>query len=146
MLKTSIVLLGLAICLTSCSSFELVKGNYQVLNGGPTPQMLRPCSRPGPPPFEGTWDPSQDVIYTLEDRIHKIHRLRATQCCLIGERIDNVNKYFRYYVGIVVEGRRLVYITTGDESDVCDGGTCCWSAVYDPESGRFFDLQFNGVA
>jgi hypothetical protein len=30
--------------------------------------------------------------------------------------------------------------------DVCDGGDCFWSAVYDVLSGEFSDLQVNGIA
>jgi hypothetical protein len=30
--------------------------------------------------------------------------------------------------------------------DVCGGGDCFWSAVYDLLSGEFSDLQVNGIA
>ena len=28
--------------------------------------------------------------------------------------------------------------------DACDGGPCYWGALYDPETGRFSELAFNG--
>jgi hypothetical protein len=29
---------------------------------------------------------------------------------------------------------------------VCDGGLSAWGALYDPETRRFSELAFNGVA
>ena len=81
----------------------------------------------------------------MEAKLHKIHRLRANQCCILGERVGNVNDYDRLYLGIVVGGRRFVYINAGPPG-ICDGGSCCWGVLYDPATGRFFDLAFNGIA
>jgi hypothetical protein len=64
----------------------------------------------------------------------------------------------------VVGGRKLIYINAfcskpqdivvekgwsdwrKDPVEVCDGGDCFWGAVYDVLSGKFSDLQVNGVA
>jgi hypothetical protein len=78
--------------------------------------------------------------------------------------------YGREYGGIVVGGRKLIYINAFphrmvdfDGTDlaedwkhgnrwlhnavvVCDGGHGFWGAVYDPERKTFSDFAFNGVA
>ncbi len=62
----------------------------------------------------------------------------------------------RQYVGIEMDGRQLIYLNAfhlPDDADidpardairVCDGGAQFWGAVFDPASGSFSDVQFNG--
>jgi hypothetical protein len=93
----------------------------------------------------------------MERRFASLRRLRASRCCLIGARIKEPNDYRRQYFGIVVGGRRFIYINAEADFDreegpppddvvldVCDGGTS-WGALYDPATGRFSELAFNGV-
>lgn len=60
------------------------------------------------------------------------------------------------YVGIVVKGSKLNYINAfygGNSGNYwktkasvkCDGGTA-WGVLYDPGTGRFFDLTVNTIA
>ncbi len=113
------------------------------------------CSRTAPPDFEATWKPSQSEIDRLESQIGAIKRIKSTQCCILGWRIGDIHAYFRQYVGIVVQDRKLIYINAFRADSVgtkaaqtaevnCDGGDAYWGALYDPKTGRFFDLAVNG--
>jgi hypothetical protein len=90
----------------------------------------------------------------MESRLESISRLRG----VTGKQIEHPGKYYRQYVGIVAGERKFIYINAFCETfpklldwqqrplDACDGGDCFWSAVYDPLSGEFSDLQINGIA
>lgn len=115
--------------------------------------IAKQCSRPGPPEHESTWQPGPEDIRALEMRLGRLERMKARGCCLLGARIRDIGHYYLQYVGIVSHGRRLIYINAlEDESpnwrttlvDVCDGGDGFWGAVFDPATGRFSDLAFNG--
>jgi hypothetical protein len=124
--------------------------------------LAHPCSRSGPPRFEKTWLPTQVDVQALESRLDRISSLSSVGL-IPKERIVNPRRYYRQYVGIVLGNRKLIYLNAfcqkpddvvvrqgGDwrqnPIDVCDGGDCFWSAVYDPVSGEFSDLQVNGIA
>ena len=120
-------------------------------------EALKFCSRSGPSTAEGSWDVPTDVVAALEQDLHKLSRLKATGCCFLGGRIRNPEEYFRQYLGLVVGGRRVVYVNAFKSADthprwqaapvgVCDGGSDYWGALYEPESRRFYDLAINGSA
>lgn len=119
-------------------------------------QITQPCSRPGPPKFDGTWRPTKADIDAMESRLTRISRLRS-KSGIIGARIEHPDRYYRQYVGIIVGKRKLIYINAicGDEPPsfwrerpvmVCDGGGCSWGVVYDIVSGEFSHLELNGEA
>jgi hypothetical protein len=124
--------------------------------------LAHPCSRSGPPRFEKTWLPTQADVQALESRLDRISSSLSVGL-IPQKRIENPSRYYRQYVGIVVGDRKLIYLNAfcnkpedvvvrhGEDwrqspIDVCDGGDCFWSAVYDPLSGEFTDLQVNGIA
>ena len=139
------------------------EGNRSTVLPESAAQLLaHPCSRSGPPRFEKSWRPTRADVQALESRLDRVSLLRSAG--LIREkRIENPSRYYRQYVGIVVGERKLIYLNAFCEKpedvvvvqggdwrqrpiDVCDGGDCFWSAVYDPVSGEFSDLQVNGIA
>lgn len=118
-------------------------------------QIAQPCSRPGPPKFDGTWKPTDADIHAMESRLTRVSRLRS-KSGVIGARIEHPDRYYRQYVGIIVGKRKLIYINAfcDDEPpsywqerpvNVCDGG-CSWGVVYDIVTGEFSHLELNGVA
>jgi hypothetical protein len=139
------------------------KGSLSTVLPESAAQLLaHPCSRSGPPRFEKTWLPTQADVQALESRLDRISSLLSVGL-IPQKRIENPSRYYRQYVGIVVGDRKLIYLNAfcnkpedvvvrqgGDwrqsPLDVCDGGDCFWSAVYDPLSGEFADLQVNGIA
>jgi hypothetical protein len=71
-------------------------------------------------------------------------------------REKDPRQYYRQYVGVVVAGRKLIYVNGICEKppsywrralvDVCDGGACYWGVLYDPSTGEFSQFEMNGVA
>lgn len=113
------------------------------------------CSRPGPPKFQATWKPTESHIQTMESRLSRISRLR-TKSGIVGVQIKHPDSYYRQYLGVVINGRKFIFINafcddkppeTWRESliDVCDGG-CSWGVVYNVATGQFSHLEMNGVA
>ena len=143
----ALVALGTAVLLMGCqhASGPTIAGT--LLPSSEAAILRRPCSRPGPPPFEAVWVPSEDDIALLNSRLPRIGRLRAA-CCIKGARIDDLRHYSIYFLPIVSSGRRLIYVVGSDDGalNVCDGGEAHWGAIYDPATGSFSDLFVNGVA
>ncbi len=148
--------------LTSSLVLALTFGSQQakasrsvVLPESAAKQMTELCSRPGAPKFDATWAPTEADIKIMESRLSHVSRL-SSKSGIIGEQIEHPEKYYRQYVGIVVKDRRLIYINAFcDEQppsdwakrviDVCDGG-CSWGVAYDVATGKFSDLEMNGIA
>jgi hypothetical protein len=89
---------------------------------------------------------------------------KAKGCCIRGERLREINSYFRQYAGVIVAGRKLIYINAFPASEfdngppqivrsawkeepfkACDGGSSFWGVLYDPSRRSFSDLAFNGI-
>lgn len=112
-------------------------------------QVLDTCSRssPGREPgrVTGYWAPSRQQVEQLEAQLPSLEA-----------QVPKAADFDRQYVGIEMDGRQLIYLNAfhlPDDADidpardairVCDGGAQFWGAVFDPASGRFSDVQFNG--
>jgi hypothetical protein len=112
------------------------------------------CSREAPPEFTETWQPSPEDLKKMESKLADIKKLKS-KCCIEGEQIDNPEHFYMQYVGIVIRGKKLIYINAfADDKPpetwkehaiiVCDGGVD-WGVLYDPATGKFFDLSVNGI-
>jgi hypothetical protein len=87
----------------------------------------------------------------MESRIDKVADLESTH-----GRIKDPRQSYRQYLGILIEGKRYIYINgmcekpRGDWDkrlqDVCDGGSCFWGVLYNVGGGSFSDLHTNGKA
>lgn len=112
-------------------------------------QVLDTCSRdsPGREPgrVTGYWAPSRQQVEQLEARLSTLQA-----------QVPNVTDFDRQYVGVEIGGRQLIYLNAfhlpdASELDpareairVCDGGRQFWGAVFDPATGSFSDVAFNG--
>lgn len=112
-------------------------------------QVLDTCSRssPGREPgrVTGYWAPSRQQVEQLEAQLPSLEA-----------QVPKAADFDRQYVGIEMDGRQLIYLNAfhlPDDADidpardairVCDGGAQFWGAVFDPASGSFSDVQFNG--
>lgn len=83
---------------------------FTVLDGRHAQLLSQPCSRAKPPKFQDTWQPREADIKDLEERLSLLQQLKSSLCCHPGGRVKNVHAYYRQYVGIVVNGRKLIYI------------------------------------
>lgn len=112
-------------------------------------QVLDTCSRPSPGQTPGRvtgyWAPSRQQVEQLEAQLPSL-----------AAQIPGVTDFDRQYVGIEMEGRKVIYLNAfrlpdHSETDpsreairVCDGGRMFWGAVFDPATNQFSEVEFNG--
>jgi hypothetical protein len=125
-----------------------------ILPGDVGQSLLRQCSRGTPANVSQFWNPSSEQIRKLEFLLPRYVRHGAGRKPGIPDNVE----YHRQYVGIIVDGKRLIYgnfypASVSDYFDekstpvvVCDGGASFWGIVFEPESSVFLDLQVNGPA
>jgi hypothetical protein len=121
-----------------------------LLPGSAARQVKQLCSREFPK-VDGAWTPSRTILETMESRIEKVAELES-----MHGRIKDPRQSYRQYVGVLIKGKRYIYINGMCErprenwdkrlEDVCDGGSCFWGVLYNVESGNFSNLQTNGNA
>lgn len=116
--------------------------------------LLQQCSRNTPKDISGFWEPSPKEIERLEELL--VRYLAAREKSRTSVPPKGI-QYHRQYVGIVRAGVRLIYgnfYSGGTPRDaektgpaiVCDGGPSHWGIVFNPQTGEFEELEFNGVA
>jgi len=138
--------------------------NATVLDAGLADAAVQQCSRESPE-TEGSWTPTPRDVANLEANLPALREMESDVCC--GgrtARVEDPDAFYRQYVGVVVGGRRLIYVNAfarntfehwpeADRPDwrrepqtVCDGGESFWGVLYDPERRTFSHLAFNGSA
>jgi hypothetical protein len=111
------------------------------------------CSRETPR-AEGTWQPSEADLKSLEAHFSDLSKL-VSKGSPSTVQILHPEQYYRQYIGVVVRGKKLIYINSLPDItfsrnwreefvDVCDGGARFWGAFYDTATGQFSNLQTNG--
>ena len=68
--------------------------------------------------------------------------------------MDDASGYYRHLLGVVVEGRRSVFVAGfcrarddwREPVSVEDGGTCYFEGYFDLETGAYRDLRVHGAA
>lgn len=137
----------------------LPPGRYIVLAPSQAVVAARQCSRMAPEPEDG---------WRVPDALAR--RIERQLPALVAEANRGKDEYttidlsasYRQYVGMVVGGRRIVYLNAFPLSQarpqrpdgwdpqlaqsVCDGGAGFWGVEYDPATGRFANLAANGMA
>lgn len=102
-----------------------------------------------------TWTPAQADIAELEAALPAFLETAENQWLRDDPPIEErVPEYMRQYLGIVEEGKEIIYANffcTINEMDwsneyvlVMDGGDCFFQVKYNPATGEFFDLAVNG--
>jgi hypothetical protein len=151
------VLLAWAVAAASASvaqpaQMSLPVGGRFILPVSAGQSLLRQCSRSSPPNVSQFWSPSVEQIQRLERALPGYVRSSEGRKPVIAHTVE----YHRQYVGIIVNGKRLIYgnfypTSVSDYFDekstpviVCDGGASFWGIVFEPESSAFIDLQING--
>lgn len=103
---------------------------------------------------DGYWTPDRDAVLTFEQRLGPYLQQAAPQT--YPGPLRDINVYRRQYVGILVNGQRVIFTNffcTTDDFDwqreivfVLDGGSCYFEVKYDVETGEFYDLSIHGEA
>ncbi len=123
---------------------------FTVLPGSEARQVTNLCSREGLGKIDGGWEPSDTTIQIAESQLGQLSNATDT-----GATVKSPAGYFRQYVGVIVSGRKLIYLNATAEEmtywktkfvDVCDGGSDFWGAIYDPATHKFSELHKNGNA
>jgi len=138
-----------------------------LLPGSEATDVTDQCSRPGPKNFSAIWQPSQEEIREMEANFSKIEKLKAKKCCIEGERVENPEEFYMKYVGIIVNGKKLIYINAFNVYAIVDfapndgsqpqvtsdywkrgailacGDGKGWGALFNPKTKTFFDLAIN---
>jgi len=128
---------------------------WTLLEGDQAAILIHQCTRESPIAIQDVWMPEAPVIKRLNAGLHDITKLRSTLCCGAGERVADVGRHNLQYAGLVIEGRKLIYInalpvdsTYTDWRNMavlaCDPSKDFWGVLYDPATGAFSDLAFNG--
>lgn len=101
-----------------------------------------------------SWQPTKEDILALEKDLPRISDLHA-RGWKPAQRIDHPDQYFRQYVGVVVAGKRKIFINAFCNALssldwhshlllTADGGSCFWHVTYDLATRRFASLEING--
>jgi hypothetical protein len=116
--------------------------------------LLHQCSRHTPKDVSLFWEPSPKEIERLEQfLVIYLAGREKSQAVVPPKGVQ----YHRQYVGIVKAGVRMIYgnFYIGGKPQVaektspaiiCDGGPSRWGIVFNPQTGEFEELEFNGVA
>jgi hypothetical protein len=138
-----------------CASVTAQREKSTLLPPSEAKDVTNQCSRPSPSNFSGAWEPSKNELQEMEARFADIKKLRVEECCIVGDQIENPESYYMQYIGIIVDGKKLIYINAYADSEpsygwkekavrICDGGTA-WGVLYDPETMKFSKLAVNGI-
>ena len=114
-------------------------------------ELVGQCSRDCPYSAKTFWRPSASQVAAIEQRLPNL--LRTS-----GHKIDLPHSY-RQYLGIVLTGKKLIYINAFDSLTmadfraswrnkaliICDGGDVFWGVEFDPATNAFQHLAFNGA-
>jgi hypothetical protein len=113
-----------------------------------------------PWPIESTWRPDGNLIPRLERRLAPALQAALDRTPEGRYPKPGVAGFYRQYIGLVVGGRRIIYINGAHEKILrsarqpdewktvawngCDGGLLFFGAEYDPATGEVSNIIFNG--
>jgi hypothetical protein len=148
--RVSLTLWCISLTLPSVLFAQKRTTRFTVLPKAAAEDATRLCR--GPLRFDGTWTPKNADVKSIESHLRRVSDLQMS-----GRRIEHPERYFRQYIGIVVNNRKLIYVNAfcgrsfsrgkGRPQrlvNMCDGGSCFWGAVYDVATKQFSDLSING--
>ena len=141
----------------SIASEGVIPAGAHIMAGRMLADMLQQCSRDAPAAATDSWQPRASDIARLE---------AALPAALAGEASPPGGNFagfptgwVRQYIGIQRGATRTIYgnfapLSDGDTHPdagtvviaVCDGGPSFFGAEFDPATGRFTHIAFNGMA
>lgn len=139
---------------TGCGAIESRTG--AILPPNEAPSVLDQCTRDVPLRADGYWQPSRKEVEQLELVLPGVVDSALAGRTGSSDRLGS-DEYRRQYVGVVSDGRQLIYINGLHRSwieerlpywgrravSVCDGGLHFWGAVYDVRSREIGQVRFN---
>lgn len=155
-----------ALCLAACVTPDpnpFPPNTGAVFEGEHARELVNQCSRREPGPVEGVWTPTPDQIDRLERSLPSAFAEAARRDW--PRETLSVIDYYRQYGGLIISGRRIIYVSAGHRSlaertiggryagrtwrdlqfMVCDGGPIVFGVEYDPQTKSFEHFAFNGA-
>ncbi len=141
----SAVVAAALLCAAAWAGTTPLNPNWGVIfPAAQAPLLARQCSR-STPSAEGVWQPAAGDIARLEPGLARTLAAQQVQ----------PGAYYRQYGGLVVGGRRIVYVNGARNAivhgdwrstpiSICDVGALAFGVEYDPASGAFSHFAFNG--
>jgi len=106
---------------------------------------------------ESFWTPQAKDVELTESRLRTALEKEAKDSPQVQQILKHYNEYRRQYIGLVIHGRRHIYLNSFSSRDslpnyakqfvmVSDGGFWFWHILYSVEDGTFLNLSINGEA
>lgn len=103
------------------------------------------------------WTPTEENVIAMENDLVSFLQENPDRFYSSGTPVwERLDEYNRQYVGIVLDGKQIIYANYFCDSVeidwrkdfvfVTDGGDCFFQFKYDVDAATFFDLQVNGNA
>jgi hypothetical protein len=104
------------------------------------------------------WSPAKADIHKIESGLPAYLQENKSAFYMTDAPVwDQLDEYKSQYVGVVLEGRKIIYASylcrIGEDTNwkenfifVADGGACYFQFKFDTSTGEFFDLLVNGEA
>ena len=104
-------------------------------------QLLRQCSRT-PTPIQGTWNPSPDQVRLLEGPLSVLLDRQLSALRLPDSLRPHAGDYYRQYAGVLVGGRRIIYVNGFHKTQVAETRTFLTEHRNDSAALRNFPSAF----
>ena len=116
--------------------------------------LLHPCSREAPTPWDDVWTPTLADVAKVEAMVPAAFEAEQLAKASGGRRPPQ--GWARYYTGLVRGGDRFIYggfypreipgapNFPGYALTICDGGPTYFAVEYDMKSGRISTIAFDG--
>lgn len=141
------LIMGLLL-LGGCSRAQFVSARSVIFPPESGPKVVWSCNTGIPSDITGYWMPSAADVEQMEALLPDF---------LLHSPIGrNFSDYQRQYVGVIVNGRKLVFVSALvpfsrwhlhwkiEPIRVCGGGSDCWRVALDPQTKQFSHWEVNG--
>src|SRR5262245_34276079 len=142
----------LAVLLSHHVFAQELAANVTILNVEEGKKAIEPCSREGPKKVTAVWLPAAAEVVEAEERL---------QNSVKGFLKIPLEKYYRQYVGVVIDNKRSLYMHAFEKVGrlpieetmpswrsryvrICDGRDASWGIEFDLTTKKFKNFQRNG--
>ncbi|HEX7813728.1 hypothetical protein [Dyella sp.] len=122
----------------------MVLAKSQILGVDQFEAVLRQCSRSAPA-ASAAWKIDPALATRIDAYLASQESLQSDSGPIKNPGLVDVQ-----YLGVIINGKKQVYINAGLLDDkgragvACDGGRMFWGAIYDPQTGTVSDVRANG--
>ncbi len=133
--------------------------HWAILPEGEARWFVHPCSRRTAEGLSGAWTPTVTEV-TRAEALLESEITSAASKLRQDRQPRTTNRYYRQYGGVLLRGKRVVYVHGIAESLIdrrprvfrtwrrkiprlCDFGTDAFGAIYDPSKAAFTSFEFD---